>query len=370
MSDSRGASAPDPHGRWLRSRETLGRRHPPPLRQHRSWKTTRRSTHVDEVAAITQRLAVLVEAGISPTGAWHYLAGTASADGSRVASPQWHPTSARPARARSTDAVLATVASALERGSALDLAIAAAARACDPRTRQAWSAVAAAWSVATVSGAPVSVCLRHFAAALVELGDIQRAIDVALSAPVLSARLMSALPILGLALGTVLGFDTVSTLVTTLPGLICLGAGAGLLAVSHWWNSALVSSAMPSLAFPGITLELTSVALSGGVSLDRAGRIVAEALAMNRLEDPGGQGRLDDVLDLSRRAGVPAAELLRAEGAQARRAALALSQARAASLGVRLTVPMGVCVLPAFMLLGVAPLVLSVIATTLGSPSS
>ncbi|GAA0999068.1 pilus assembly protein TadB [Subtercola frigoramans] len=297
---------------------------------------------------------MLVEAGVSPVGAWSYLAGTAVGT----------------ERTRSSEAVIATVAGALERGAPLDLAIAAAARACDPRTRQAWSAVAAAWSVATVSGAPVSVCLRHFAAALVELGDIQRSIDVALSAPVLSARLMSALPVLGLALGTVLGFDTVSTLVSTLPGLVCLGSGAGLLLASRWWNSVLVASAMPSLSLPGITLELTAVALSGGVSLDRAGRVVAEALASNRLEDLGAQGRLDAVLDLSRRAGVPAAELLRAEGAQARRAALAVSQARAATLGVRLTVPMGVCVLPAFMLLGVAPLLLGVIATTLGSPGN
>ena len=60
------------------------------------------------------------------------------------------------------------------------------------------------------------------------------------------------------------------------------------------------------------------------------------------------------------------AELLRAEAFRVRRAARADGAARAAALGVRLMLPLGVCVLPAFVLLGVAPLMISVISGTLG----
>jgi tight adherence protein B len=69
-------------------------------------------------------------------------------------------------------------------------------------------------------------------------------------------------------------------------------------------------------------------------------------------------------VELSSRAGVPAGELLRAEAEEQRRQARADAASRAASLSVRLMLPLGVCVLPAFMLLGVAPLLISVIAST------
>jgi tight adherence protein B len=39
----------------------------------------------------------------------------------------------------------------------------------------------------------------------------------------------------------------------------------------------------------------------------------------------------------------------------------------AASLAVRLMLPLGVCVLPSFMLLGVAPVVLSIVSSTISS---
>ena len=80
----------------------------------------------------------------------------------------------------------------------------------------------------------------------------------------------------------------------------------------------------------------------------------------------GDGAEVDAVLELSARAGAPVAELLKAEAFRVRRAARADGAARAAALGVRLMLPLGVCVLPAFVLLGVAPLMISVISGTLG----
>lgn len=331
-----------------------------------------RTSHVEEVAALTQRLAVLLEAGVTPANAWHYLAGddrpTLGGKPLRRTAESSNTGAARFSQSRTTTVVLATVSEAVSAGVSLDLAIAAAARACDPRTRQAWSAVAAAWSVAVASGAPVSSCLRQFSGALGEFGEIQRAVGVALSAPVMTARLMTILPLMGLALGSILGFDTLATLLTTAQGLLCLGSGGVLLVLANRWNAALVASATPDAALPGITLELMAVALGGGASIDRARRIAVDALALHRLSDTAATGQLAAVIQLSRRAGVPAAELLRAEGAQSRRASLTASRKRAATLAVKLTVPLGLCVLPAFMLLGVAPLVISVISATFAQP--
>ena len=78
-----------------------------------------------------------------------------------------------------------------------------------------------------------------------------------------------------------------------------------------------------------------------------------------------GRTAADRVLDLAVRAGVPAAELLRSEADQLRRDARTAGQRRAVTLGISLLVPLGVCVLPAFMLLGVVPLLVTVLSTTL-----
>ena len=71
----------------------------------------------------------------------------------------------------------------------------------------------------------------------------------------------------------------------------------------------------------------------------------------------------DAVLALSRTAGVPAVELLRASASLARHRARVDGRLRAARLSSRLLLPLGVCTLPAFLLLGVAPMLLSVMST-------
>jgi tight adherence protein B len=108
-----------------------------------------------------------------------------------------------------------------------------------------------------------------------------------------------------------------------------------------------------------MTAELTAIALSGGVSSDRAAALLDEA--------PGGPREAEEiapVLALSRAAGVPAVELLRATAAHARHDARTSGRMRAARLGSRLLLPLGVCTLPAFLCLGVAPMMLGVIAQT------
>ena len=62
------------------------------------------------------------------------------------------------------------------------------------------------------------------------------------------------------------------------------------------------------------------------------------------------------------RAGAPAVDLLRSAATDARRRARTDGRLRAARLGARLLLPMGLCTLPAFLLLGVGPMLLSVMA--------
>lgn len=282
-----------------------------------------------EVATVTQRLAVLLAAGVAPPSAWEHVAVDSEA-ARRVAEGAY-----------------------IEEQGAPGL------------QRDAWRGLAAAWSVATESGSPLAPALRGYAASLRELGETQRDARVALAGPVATARLVMALPAVGILFGLALGFNTLATLFGTPVGWGCLTVGGGLMLLASRWNARLVRAARPTSATPGLACELMAIAMSGGTSLDRAREIVDGALA--RFGVAAERGQVDSVLELSRRAGVPAAELLHSEAHELRASARARAQERAASLSVRLMLPLGLCVLPAFLAVGVLPLLVTVVSSTVSS---
>lgn len=289
------------------------------------------------VASTVQRLAVLLGAGVPPTSAWRYLAQSPTVAG---------------------------VDAAIRGGMPVAEAIVAQVQEVADDERPAWRGLAAAWRVAADVGAPLAPSLRAFAVSLRSLSEAQREIAVALSAPVATARLVMALPAVGLLFGFSLGFDTLGVLFTTVPGLVCLALGITLMLAALAWNRRLVAAAQPRDLTPGLRFELTAIAVTGGGALDRAVASVSEALRGCGLDAVGDEAGVEAVLDLSRRAGVPAAELLRSEAEEARRSARADAAAHASVLAVRLMLPLGLCVLPAFMVLGVAPLLIAVITST------
>ena len=244
-------------------------------------------------------------------------------------------------------------------------AIVDAARDTGPLETDAWRGLAAAWSVATDAGAPLAPSLREYAASLRSLAQAQREAQVALAAPVATARMVMVLPAVGVLFGIALGFNTLGTLFTTPMGWGCLAVGLGLMLLASRWNRRLVRAAQPRGAAPGLQFDLMAIAVGGGTSLDRAMAMVQGATARFGLASD--LSVLDAVLDLSRRAGVPAAELLRSEADELRRAASAEAQERAAALSVRLMLPLGLCILPAFMALGVLPLLVTVVSSTVGT---
>ncbi len=282
-------------------------------------------------ADVVQRLAVLLRAGLPPTRAWTVLDDA----GVEVAT--------RAARAARTGG---------------DVAAALAAEG------GAWRAVAAAWSVATVVGAPLAEALHAIADALREGQQAADDIRVALAEPAATARLLGWLPLVAVALGIALGFDTARILLTTPAGGACLGVGLLLIVVSRRWSAALVRRARPAAGIPGLRAEIAAIAVAGGASIERA-----QALLRDALPDAAAGGDtdtaegIDATLALSRAAGVPAADLLRSTAWLSRHRARTDARVRAARLATRLLLPLGVCTLPAFLLLGVAPTLLSILGS-------
>lgn len=299
---------------------------------------------LESAASTAERIGVLLSAGVAPVSALRYLADAAPAD---IAPLLDAVAASASAGVRVPDAILDVLARA-PRGAA-----------------GAWRGLAAAWAVAEDAGAPLASTLRGLAGSLRQLAGIQQDIEVALSGPVATARLMMALPVVAVLFGSALGFDTLPTLFGTVPGLLCLAAGAVLLAGGAFWNRRLCAAARPVDLTPGLRLDLMAVAVGGGASPERARASVAAAVQACGVSTSGDIDAADAILSLSERAGVPAAALLRSEAALCRSSARREAEMRSATLGVKLMLPLGLCVLPAFMLLGVAPLLLSVISSTI-----
>jgi len=328
----------------------------------------------DSLASLVEKLAVLLAAGIAPAAAWGYLAEAEV----RSETLSKAPMSERRRSGRLVSERVFETAVALSEGRSMppadDPERAGPARrggrtivgggATDDI---AWRGLAAAWQIATEAGAPLAPTLQRFAASLRDLADNERDARTALAAPVATTRMVMALPLVGVLFGLALGFDTVTTLFTTPPGLACLVIGITLMLVARWWSARLVRGARPASIVPGLGLDLVAVAVSGGASIPRARASVDVARRYFGLPVDDSAAAVDQALALSARAGVPAASLLRSAADEARRTAKSVGQRKAATLSVTLMLPLGLCILPAFMLLGVAPLLISVISSTLGS---
>ncbi|MFV0375115.1 type II secretion system F family protein [Microbacterium sp.] len=280
-------------------------------------------THED-VAGTVRGLAVMLEAGVAPVRAWHHLAGT----GDRVADD-------------------------------VDRAVTAGGSATDVLAARGggWRQVATAWRIAEIVGAPLAPSLRAIAAAQRDADEARDDVRVALAEPAATARLVAWLPVVAVALAVALGFDIAHTLTHPL-GIACLVIGAFLMLAAHRWTRRLVAAAQPAEVVPGLTSELLAIALSGGVSIDRATYVLGEA-GGDDVDEPSRR-----VLALSASAGAPAVELLRAQSQAARQDARTEGRLRAAALSSRLLLPLGVCTLPAFLALGVGPMMLSVLTST------
>ena len=290
------------------------------------------------MADTVQQLAALLQAGAAPAAAWRHLAASGLAPEAAPVSP------------------------AIERGANIPVALRAQGAA--------WAGLAAAWNLAETVGAPLAGALRNYAAAAREGAQTADDVRVALSEPASTARLMSWLPPLGLALGLALGFDPIGALLAGPLGWGCLAFGLALIYTARRWTAKLVRRAQTPPGIPGLYAELLAVALGGGASIDRARALTDAAIAEG---EEGAEGattetaptnasrdRIDGILTLSASAGVPIADLLRADAERSRREARTSGRVAAARLSSTLLLPLGVCTLPAFMLLGVAPMAIAV----------
>jgi len=304
-----------------------------------------------------ERIATVVGSGVAPRAAWAAVASTTGAgplrDLARAVGAGADPRRAAPARLARSGEV---------------------------------AALGAALALCERTGAPAGPVLLTLADALRAVADAGLARRSAFAGPLATARILLALPVLGIGLGMLLGADPLGLLLTG--GGRLLGVlGVALTAAGWWWMRSLVRSAREEPAAgavdPSIVLDLVAGPLAAGAPLAAALVAVADALeddeAASSLEHAGtalgagapvaialaGSGPalepLREAALVGETTGADLVGLLRSNAADARRGRAREAEAAAARLAVRLVLPTGATLLPAFVLLGIVPTVASLL---------
>lgn len=285
------------------------------------------------------------------------------------------------------------VARSLPDGELADLARAVAAGG-DPRRVASGSlrgspavgSLGAALAVCERTGAPTAGVLQGLATAVRDLHDSALARRTAFAGPRSTARILLVLPLAGLGLGMLLGGDPLRLLLTPGTGTLLGGAGLLLTGTGWWWMHRLIRRADPPAAQdvdPSVVLELIAGALDAGSPLPTAIEAVAASLspgadaealaraagslragvpaAIATAQLPAEFAALGQSAVLAQAAGADLAGALRSSAQDARRGRSRDAEERAARLAVRLVLPTGLTLLPAFVVLGIIPTVMSLL---------
>ncbi|GAA2081434.1 hypothetical protein GCM10009821_22590 [Aeromicrobium halocynthiae] len=108
---------------------------------------------------------------------------------------------------------------------------------------EAWAALAAGWEVADRAGAPLADVVERLAETVRDDVDLMREVGAEAAPARATGQVMAVLPLLGLGLGAGMGADPFHLLTRTVPGALCLAAGALLACLGTWWVDRIASSA-------------------------------------------------------------------------------------------------------------------------------
>lgn len=230
-----------------------------------------------------------------------------------------------------------------------------------PSTAADGGAIRVAWQVCVEVGAPMSRVLASFAASARDWERIARDRATALAGPRAAARLVMLLPVFALVLSASMGLGVLGFLFGSVLGWGCLLAGLAALWAGARWNRRLLRRAEQLHPAPGFACELTAQLVAAGLSPAAASARVDAAWTVSETEDLTARAT---ALRLAEHTGMPPARALAAEAMSLRSDAFGQAEQRAAELAVKLTLPLGLCVLPAFLCWAVLPVLFSLIGST------
>jgi tight adherence protein B len=207
--------------------------------------------------------------------------------------------------------------------------------------------------------------IEFFADVLASRDRSLQKIEIAHASPKSTARLMLWLPIITLAMAQLLGWGVLDTLLEKPIVLVSLGLGIALLLVAKLVTSRLLKKAKPEQSYEGFYLLGVAMAFSAGANLVRAqDRALTSYRQVFTIEPPASElSAMAEITELVEHSGARAVELLRKQAQKMQEEVLFAAEVKIEKLGIKLMLPLGLGVLPAFVFLAIVPLML----TTLGA---
>lgn len=245
--------------------------------------------------------------------------------------------------------------------------------------RTAAASIALACRFSNGLGAPLADILDAIGDSVEDAQAVEESRRVASAGPLMSARVLAALPLVGIVSALALGASPWHFYTGATVGRVCVLLGilawvAGIVSCRRILARARQPDEDTDAA---LTCDLASAGLACGAAIPRVLDALASASSCESLswtacalrlgsmwgeaweETPAWVHPLRDALESAWTSGSAPETMLARSASWERRTRLAEAKTRAEELSVRLVGPLGACFLPAFLTLGIAPLLAS-----------
>lgn len=201
-------------------------------------------------------------------------------------------------------------------------------------------------AVTNLVGGRLAPTLDRFAKVLLTREQSRSELELAVAAPNASTRLVLSLPVLVFVGAGIAGIPIFQVLAQPSAIWISLILGTALFALGSRWTKGLLTKAKPRIEDPGLSLDLLAVAVGAGLPLQSAIEVVERQI---------GSIQTSELQELDSGTGVALNELLMERGNHLRLEQFTQDRLRIQKASVSVLWPLGITVLPAFVLIAIIP---------------
>lgn len=209
--------------------------------------------------------------------------------------------------------------------------------------------------ITRIVGGRIAPSLDRFASVLLTLENSRNELALAVAGPKASSRLVLSLPILVFVGAGIAGIPIFQAL--SKPSIVWISLGLGILMfwLGNRWTSKLLAKANPRTTDPGFGFDALAIAVHAGLPLGSA---------VEQLKDQLGQIDAYELHELSAGSGIALVELLNERADSLRIEQFTEDRMRIQKTSVSVLWPLGLTVLPAFVLMAIVPVGVALIQST------
>lgn len=192
------------------------------------------------------------------------------------------------------------------------------------------------------AGGPIANTLDRFASVLGTREQAFRELELAIAGPKASSRLVLSLPLLVFLGAGIAGIPIIRVLATSSVVWISLAVGFGIFWLGSRWTNRILKKSEPELGDPGMPLEALGIALKAGLPLSVAAELV-------------GNIETAELQEISISSGIALSQLVQDRADNLRLEQFNQDRMKIQKSSVAVLWPLGLTVLPAFVLIAIVP---------------